>query len=523
MVHHEASRPVHDHVLAVRTSFLAIVRGLEKSGHIVLSLLVAATVAGCWAGLSWAQSAPAWAVSLVIILLCTLLDSLDQKQAAALTCYGGWVLVNALDLALNLSRSSDALAQKMEAVAAPSMQVAHAAAFWSAGMWLSVQPLAMRTRLISGVAGAVLHVAAHAVACHRLDGLVRVASAMLVTRLIGLAWGATFVHLARRYGGRCQAVVLGLLQLGEQLKELDVVPVWMASTSANDERARELLDLNDDILVRMGTILSDPLQPQLVVALSSACKGLRSLLGAALKALEPHHKRAVTLFHRQGKSCAMARDAQILYYQGRVLATDVVTTLGLILSTNRMPMLSVLGLPQSGLGSAGMRSLCESLGCNRLIGITAVILDSNELGPVGAVALGAALGVGVLPNLVNLQIHGNSIGDEGLRALAPPLRVRRALKLLHLGANGIGDRGIASLVGGLGGGELKALQELYLEHNTMTDAGCATLRDALNTGALPALTKLRILRNACASEASLRALERDADEDDSDEVDSWDD
>ena len=121
MVHEEASRPVHDHVLAVRTSFLDIVRGLEKSGHIVLGLLVAATAAGCWAGVYWGQYTPAMTASVVVTLLYTLLRLLDQKQAAALTCCGGWVLVNTLFLALTLSCSSDVLAQLLEAVTAPSM------------------------------------------------------------------------------------------------------------------------------------------------------------------------------------------------------------------------------------------------------------------------------------------------------------------------------------------------------------------------------------------------------------------
>ena len=88
MGHEEASRPVNDQVQAVRTSFLAIVRGLKKSGHIVLSLLTAATAAGCWAGLYWGtQSAPVMEAALVVILLYAMLQVLDQKQAAALTCH----------------------------------------------------------------------------------------------------------------------------------------------------------------------------------------------------------------------------------------------------------------------------------------------------------------------------------------------------------------------------------------------------------------------------------------------------
>ena len=84
---HQA-RPAHQ-VQAARTSFLAIVRGLEKSVHIVLGLLVAATAAGCWAGLYWrTESAPVMELSLVVTLLYTLLQLLDQKQAAALTCLG---------------------------------------------------------------------------------------------------------------------------------------------------------------------------------------------------------------------------------------------------------------------------------------------------------------------------------------------------------------------------------------------------------------------------------------------------
>ena len=231
MGHDEASRPLHDQVQAVRTSFLAIVRGLEKSGHIVLSLLAAPTAAGCWAGLYWrTQSAPVMEAALVVTLLYTLLQVLDQKQAAALTCCGGWVLVNTLFLALTLSLSSDALAQKIEAVTAPSMQAAFAAFSWCAGMGLSVLPLAMRTRLISGVAGAGLFLAAFAVACHRLEGQVHKVSTVLVTLLLGLAWGAICVHVARRHGGRVHAVVLSLQQLGEQLNRW--AAMWSTSKMA---------------------------------------------------------------------------------------------------------------------------------------------------------------------------------------------------------------------------------------------------------------------------------------------------
>ena len=115
-------------------------------------------------------------------------------------------------------------------------------------------------------------------------------------------------------------------------------------------------------------------------------------------------------------------------------------------------------------------------------------------------------------NLVNLQIHGNAIETrpEGAGAAA----AHRRAPAVHLGTNGIGDEGIASLVGSLVGDELKSLEELYLEHNQLTDAACATLRDALDAGALPALAKLRIFRNPRASDASLRVLERGADEDD---------
>jgi len=106
-------------------------------------------------------------------------------------------------------------------------------------MGLSVQPLATRTRLISGVAGAGLQVAAIAVACHRLEGLVRMASTVLATRLLGLAWGANLVPIAGRHGGRVHAVVLGLQQLDEQLEELDE-PGLLAAATANSVPARSI-------------------------------------------------------------------------------------------------------------------------------------------------------------------------------------------------------------------------------------------------------------------------------------------
>ena len=97
-------------------------------------------------------------------------------------------------------------------------------------------------------------------------------------------------------------------------------------------------------------------------------------------------------------------------------------------------------------------------------------------------------------------------------ALAPALRRRPELKQLNLGANSLGDEGLAALVAPPPRtGDLNKLKKLDLDNTQVTDAGCATLVSALDSGALPALEVLEmdgIPASAAAKEAVHAALAR---------------
>ena len=94
----------------------------------------------------------------------------------------------------------------------------------------------------------------------------------------------------------------------------------------------------------------------------------------------------------------------------------------------------------------------------------------------------------------------------------------RALEILALAGNPLGDEGVAALVapppaGALPppAGGLKKLRTLCLMQTQITDAGCAALAAALDSGALPALKYLELYgipASAAAKETVRAALAR---------------
>ena len=223
-----AVRPVHDQVIAAKRSFFAVVSGLEKFCHVGLGMLVFVIASCCWAGLCMYDAARTyptqpvvWSLATLITLLVAVLHVFDQKWAAARVTCGGWVFVSMLGVFVNLSyHSADATAQKLETLNRPSMLAAQAVGFFCVGMGISMQPLAPRTRLISGAAGAVFNMAALAIAYVRLGGPATVAPVLLF-RLVSFVTGPLVLQFARRHGGLLYAAVLDFQRLGEQLNELD--------------------------------------------------------------------------------------------------------------------------------------------------------------------------------------------------------------------------------------------------------------------------------------------------------------
>ena len=128
-----------------------------------------------------------------------------------------------------------------------------------------------------------------------------------------------------------------------------------------------------------------------------------------------------------------------------------------------------------------------------------------------------------MPRLKSLALYDTAIGDAGLVALAPALRQMRALEILALAGNPLGDEGVAALVappppaGALSPptGVLTKLKKLDLCATQITDAGCATLATALDSGVLPALEQLFLVgtpssaaSKAAASEALVKSRAR---------------
>jgi len=269
-----------------------------------------------------------------------------------------------------------------------------------------------------------------------------------------------------------------------------------------------LLALGHDELGVIVDGLADPLQPELAVAFSSTCLGLRTLLLASLEVLKERYTRAVALCRKFKMSCAEVRGAEFLDGVGRLVADDA-ATLAMILQTSGLPRLQQLYL---GFGDTGMQALCEGLGRGASPSLRILSLAPKNLGPAGVEALAAALSRGAMPRLEVLSISDNPIGNQGVAAMAAPLRKLPALQYVGLSTCGIGDEGVASLVANLGKDDFKGLTQLYLENNLISDVGCAKLIAALKAGALPALEGLfdkddadRISEHA--SEAACAALD----------------
>ena len=260
--------------------------------------------------------------------------------------------------------------------------------------------------------------------------------------------------------------------------------------------------------------LADPLEPAVAVALSSTCVGLRTPLQAALEVLKGHHGRAAALcrkVHRTDApcSCALLRDAEVLFWRFKRLTADDMATLAMILRTNRLTRLRELLLAGNGFGDAGMRALCDDLGSGaapslRTLGLRMV----DDLGPAGAEALAAALGRGVMPKLEDLYLGGNPIGCQGVAALAAPLRKLPVLTELRLGNCEIDDEGMASLVANLGKDDFKTLEVLSLYgNNEITQEWLGELVAAIDAGMLPKLRSFEATPDL-QQEAVLDALRR---------------
>ena len=305
-----------------------------------------------------------------------------------------------------------------------------------------------------------------------------------------------------------------------------------AASSSDDGSRCLLLALSHDELGVIFDGLADPLQPVVAVALSSTCEGLRTPLQAALQVLQERHERAVALCSKVGNgcnffgnrppdvrwrpiTCAELLDAECLEWQRDLyhhpcLDDDDMATLGMIMGTNGLPRLGRLILACNGFENAGMRALCEGLGCGAAPSLRDLRLEANNVGPSGVQALAAALTRGAMPNLETLYLSNNPIGKQGMAALVAPLRKLPALRSLYFQSCDIGDEGVASLVDDLGKDDFKKLEKLSIQSNQLTDHAYARLAAVIDSNGMPSLVKVRGVawnENVGPSDAAIQALD----------------
>ena len=182
-----------------------------------------------------------------------------------------------------------------------------------------------------------------------------------------------------------------------------------------------------------------------------------------------------------------------------------------------LPALEELALGEysGSAGPDGVSRLAEGLVAGSLPAVTNLAVTGMHVGDAGASAIAAALDRGALPRLKVLTLVDAAVSDAALAALAPALRRRPALEYLYLGANPLGDEGLAALVAPTPpagtppppAGGLKKLKHLDLGYTQVSNVGCATLVAALDRGALPALDENLDLEGIPASEAAKEAVD----------------
>ena len=241
-----------------------------------------------------------------------------------------------------------------------------------------------------------------------------------------------------------------------------------------------------------------PLQPRLLVYLSSASRGLGASMQALLRQLKADHAAATALCSKMGlRSCKELREGKDILSHNRGLSAADLATLGK--QGSALPTLETLLLIESSAGAAGpdgAQRLAEGLGVGALPAVTILTIDGVHVGDAGASELPAALDRGALPRLKILALRTAAIGDNGLVALAPALRRLPELNKLILRGNPLGDVGLAALVAPPPAGAppmMGGLTLLNLRHTQVSNAGCAALAAALDSGSLPALTSLCLL------------------------------
>ena len=120
-----------------------------------------------------------------------------------------------------------------------------------------------------------------------------------------------------------------------------------------------------------------PLQPRLLVYLSSASRGLGASMQALLRQLKADHAAATALCSKMGlRSCKELREGKDILSHSRGLSAADLATLGK--QGSALPTLETLLLIESSAGAAGpdgAQRLAEGLGAGALPAVTILTID----------------------------------------------------------------------------------------------------------------------------------------------------
>ena len=197
--------------------------------------------------------------------------------------------------------------------------------------------------------------------------------------------------------------------------------------------------------------------------------------------LQPNRKREGRFIQLLSQNCKGMQFA--LRENG--LGAKSAECLTAILSDNEY--FALLDLSGNRLKDVGAARIAELLLVNETL--VHIALKSNDIGFLGAEKIAEALQTNNTITSLDLSglsgINRNHMGLHGAKAMGETLTVNQTLASLNLGANGLGDEGIALLAQGLE--QNTTLTDLNLGSNNIGWAGCAVLGPLLNNCNLQSL------------------------------------
>jgi len=163
---------------------------------------------------------------------------------------------------------------------------------------------------------------------------------------------------------------------------------------------------SDDLVPRLARELCDPLRPLLAVHLSSAAKGLRLPMLAALSDLRRQHAEA------EAMAAAWEPSLATLFLGDNPLGAAGLQAL--LPAVRELPAIKHLFLNRTNMTDEGVACLLEHHTAGVLKSLEFLDLDDNLITDAGCAMLASALRAGALPALETIDLEGNPSSEEAL-------------------------------------------------------------------------------------------------------------